>query len=194
MTDPANTPILRPTYAGIGARNTPPEVLSDMTRIARWLCRTGWHLNSGGAHGADRAFADGATPETRTLYLPWPGYNGHAGPDCRTLSPAERPACQRLAAELHPAWQRCSRGVRSLHARNAAIVLGPGLNRPVHGVICWTPGGETVDGTGMAMRIADGAGVPVLNLAVDSPRDVCAFLRNRALTLGQGAAHAGQAR
>ena len=102
MTDPANTPILRPTYAGIGARSTPPEVLADMTRIARWLHRTGWHLHSGGAHGADRAFADGATPETRTLYLPWPGYNGHAGPDCRTLSPAERTACERLAARTAP--------------------------------------------------------------------------------------------
>ena len=101
MTDPASTPILRPTYAGIGARSTPPEVLADMTRIARWLCRTGWHLNSGGAHGADRAFADGATPETRTLYLPWPGYNGHAGPDCRTLSPLEAqfgPEARRAAA------------------------------------------------------------------------------------------------
>ena len=45
----------------------------------------------------------------------------------------------------------------------------------------------------MAMRIAESAGVPVLNLAVDSPRDVCAFLRNRALTRGQGSAPAGQA-
>lgn len=192
MTDPASTPILRPTYAGIGARSTPPEVLADMTRIARWLHRTGWHLNSGGADGADRAFADGATPETRTLYLPWPGYNGHAGPDCRTLSPLERNSAQKLAARLHPAWERCSRGVRALHARNAAIVLGPGLNRPVHGVICWTPGGETVGGTGMAMCMAERAGVPVLNLAVDSPRDVCAFLRNRTLTLGRVTAPAGR--
>ena len=144
-----------------------------MTRIARWLHRCGCHLNSGGAHGADRAFADGATPDARTLYLPWPGYNGHSGPDCRVLSPVERTACERLAAELHPAWQRCSRAVRALHARNAAIVLGPRLNRPVHGVICWTPGGQTVGGTGMAMRMADRAGVLVLNLAVYSPRDVC---------------------
>ena len=178
MTDPANPSIRRPTYAGIGARSTPPKVLADMTRIAQWLHRTGWHLNSDGAHGADRAFADGATPDTRTLYLPWPGYNGYSGPDCHLLSPAERTACQGLAAEVHPAWSRCSRRVRALHARNAAIVLGPGLNRPVHGVICWTPRGETVGGTGIAMRMADHADVPVLNLAVYSPRDVCVFLRN----------------
>lgn len=181
----------RPVYAGIGSRRTPPHILSDMTRIAEWLRRTGWHLNSGGADGADRAFADGATPDTRTLYLPWPGYNGHAGPDCRLLSPAERTACQGLAAELHPAWERCSRGARALHARNAAIVLGPGLNRPVHAAICFTPRGETVGGTGMGMRMAERAGVPVLNLAVQSPREVCVFLRNRALTLGRRAGWAG---
>ena len=191
MTAPANPSIPRPAYAGIGARRTPPEVLADMTRIAQWLNRTGWHLNSGGADGADRAFADGATPDTRTLYLPWPGYNGHAGPDCRLLSRAERTACQRVAAELHPAWPRCSRGVRALHGRNAAIVLGPGLNRPVRAVICWTPGGETVGGTGMALRMAERAGVPVLNLAVYPPRDVCLFLRNLYLTRGQSAAPAG---
>ena len=46
----------------------------------------------------------------------------------------------------------------------------------------------------MAMRMAEGAGVPVLNLAVDSPRDICVFLRNRALTLGQGVAPAGRTR
>ena len=191
MTNTANPSIRRPTYAGIGARSTPPHILADMTRIAQWLHRTGWHLNSGGANGADRAFADGTPADTRTLFLPWSGYNGHAGPDCRTLTPGERKPALDLAARLHPAWHRCSRGVRALHARNAAIVLGPALNRPVHGVICFTPGGETVGGTGIAMRMANRAGVPVLNLARYSPRDVCLFLRNLYLTHGQSAALAG---
>ena len=43
-------------YAGIGARATPAPVLADMTVMAGWLARTGWHLASGGAHGADGAF------------------------------------------------------------------------------------------------------------------------------------------
>ena len=50
------------TYAGIGARATPSSVRADMTVIAGWLARTrvpttGWHLASGGAKGADTAFA-----------------------------------------------------------------------------------------------------------------------------------------
>ena len=178
MTLPDTTTSPRLSYAGIGARRTPPSVLSDMTRIAQWLCRTGWHLNSGGARGADEAFANGASAETRTLVLPWSGYNGHAGSDCRMLSTDERQHARNLAALLHPAWHKCSRGVRALHARNAAVVLGRALNRPVDAVVCWTPGGELVGGTGIALHMADRAGVPVLNLAVDSPRDVCLFLRN----------------
>ena len=47
------------TYAGIGARATPSSVLADMAVIAGWLARTGWHLHTGGAHGADTAFAGG---------------------------------------------------------------------------------------------------------------------------------------
>ena len=178
MTDLTNRTTRRLNYAGIGARSTPREVLADMTRIAQWLHRTGWHLNSGGANGADEAFADGASAETRTLVLPWSGYNGHAGPDCRTLSTDERQPARDLAALLHPAWRKCSRGVRALHARNAAVVLGRGLNRPVDAVVCWTPGGELVGGTAGALLMAGLAGIPVLNLAVDSPRNVCLFLRN----------------
>ena len=179
MTNPATPSPGRLSYAGIGARRTPPGVLTDMTRIARWLHRTGWHLNSGGATGADRAFAHGASPDTRTLFLPWPGYNGHASADCRILSPAERKPAQEFAALLHPAWARCSRGVRALHARNAAIVLGAGLDRHVDAVVCWTPDGEIVGGTGIAVLMAGLAGVPVLNLAVQSPREACLFLRKR---------------
>ena len=47
-------------YAGIGARATPAAVLADMETIAAWLARTGWILSSGGADGADSAFAAGA--------------------------------------------------------------------------------------------------------------------------------------
>ena len=55
-------------YAGIGSRATPGAVLENMTVIATWLARRGWHLNTGGAIGADTAFAAGA-PGRRTLFL-----------------------------------------------------------------------------------------------------------------------------
>ena len=167
-----------PTYAGIGSRSTPPSVLADMTMIAAWLARCGWHLASGGATGADSAFASAAPRPQRTLYLPWRRYNGRSGSDCLVLSPTERAPCTRIAADHHPAWHRCSSGARKLHARNAAILLGSTLNRTACAVICWTPNGETRGGTGMAIRIAQTADIPVLNLATMPPRAVCETMRD----------------
>ena len=130
------------TYAGIGARATPATILADMTVMARWLARTGWHLASGGADGADSAFAAGAPAGQRSIWPPWRGYNGHRGPDCLVLSQAALSACMEIAAPLHPAWDRCSPAVRKLHARNAAILLSDTLDRPVDAVVCWTSQGR----------------------------------------------------
>ena len=160
-------------YAGIGARATPAVVLADMTVMAEWLARTGWHLSSGGADGADTAFAAGAPVGQKTLWLPWRSYNGRMARECRVLSAAEIAACMEIAAPLHPAWQRCSPVVRKLHARNAAVLLGGTLDRPVDAVVCWTAGGRTEGGTGMAIRMAEDRGIPVLNLGSMTPRAVC---------------------
>ena len=80
-----------------------------------------------------------------------------------------------IAAALHPAWNRCSPAVRKLHARNAAILLGPDPGRPVpvRAAVCWTEGGRAQGGTGMAIRIAQAHGIPVLDMAVLHPRAVC---------------------
>ena len=160
-------------YAGIGARATPAAMLADMTVMAGWLARTGWHLSSGGADGADMAFAAGAPVEQRTIWLPWRGYNGHRGADCRVLSAAALAACIEIAAALHPAWEQCSPAVRKLHARNAAVLLGEALDRPVDAVVAWTVQGRVEGGTGMGIRIAESRGIPVLNLGSITPRAVC---------------------
>ena len=159
-------------YAGIGARATPAAVLADMTLMAGWLARTGWHLASGGADGADSAFAAGAPAGQRTIWLPWRGYNGHRGPDCQVLSSEALSRSMEIAAPLHPAWDRCSPAVRKLQARNAAV-LGVTQHRPVDAVIAWTAEGRVSGGTGMAIRIAEANGIPVFNLGSMSPRTVC---------------------
>ena len=160
------------SYAGIGARATPRSTCRDMTIMAEWLERKGWHLMTGGADGADTSFAHGACSQ-RTIFLPWRGYNNHDGGHCHILSSAALSASMEIAAPLHPDWNRCSPTVRKLHARNAAILLGPSLNRPVDAVVCWSPGGRITGGTGMALRIANAYRIPVFNLAVLSPRTVC---------------------
>ncbi len=152
-------------WAGIGARKTPGPVLADMTALARQMADAGFHLASGGAEGADSAFVAGTPVEQRTLWLPWRGYNELAGPDCRTLSRERMRECLVIAEEHHPAWHRCTDGAKKMHARNAAILLGPDLDRPVDAIVCWTEEGKVEGGAGMALRIAASRNIPVLNLA-----------------------------
>ena len=174
-------------YAGIGSRATPSTVLEQMTVMAAWLTRRGWHLQSGGAAGADTAFAAGAPPGRRTLFLPWPGYRGCGGADCHILSADEMDRCLAVASALHPAWHRCSHAVRRLHARNAAILLGADTTSPVSAVVCWTVGGAISGGTGMSIRIARQHGIPVLNLGALHPRTVCERLDElRFITMWEG--------
>ncbi len=168
----------RAIYAGIGWRETPRNTLADMTRMARWLHRTGWRLNTGGAYDADRAFVDGTPPGARTRYLPWAGYNNHTGTDCHVLSEDERQPCTRLAAQLHPAWHRFADGARRLLAPMTAVILGPALDRPVDAIVSWHPDGDLLSHSSLALHIAAIYRIPVLNLATDSPREVCEFLRD----------------
>ena len=153
------------TYAGIGSRQTPAAILATMTALAAQLAGRGWRLRTGGADGADTAFAEGCPPALRTIYLPWAGYNGVDGDAAVVLRAHEREWAEQFVARFHPAWDRCRRGARSLHARNAAIIHGARLNRPVNAVICWTQNGVPVGGTATGIRMAEATGIEVVNLA-----------------------------
>ena len=124
------------------------------------------------AAGPDPAFAAGAPAGTRTLFLPWPGYRGNTGPDCRTLGADRTHRCLAIAAALHPAWHRCSPAARKLHARNVGIRAAV-AETPVHAVACWTRDRLPKGGTGLGIRNARDRSIPVLNLAVLHPRAVC---------------------
>ena len=161
-------------YAGVGARKTPKPVLAVMRRMASYLVEKGWHLNTGGADGADTAFVEGS-PVACTVFLPWEGYNDWTGAECVTYTEESLDYLSSIAARHHPAWERCSPRVRKLHARNVAVVFGPRASgiTPTRAVVCWTEGGRVTGGTGVAIRLAETAGIPVFNLASVHPRDVC---------------------
>ncbi len=158
----------RGTYAGIGARTTPPDVLALMRASASKLAAENWTLRTGGAEGADQAFFDGAiaVKGCAEVYLPWPGYNNHR--EFRLGRPSER--AYEMALKHHPAWSACSDAARTLHARNCHQVLGHLLDEPANFVVCYTPDGSltgdsrAAGGTGQALRIARTAAVPVFNL------------------------------
>ena len=158
-------------YAGVGARKTPGPVLERMRDMAANLAGRGWHLRTGGAKGADDAFARAVSAERRTVFIPWRGYNGWNGSEGRALAAGELEALRAAAAPHHPAWQRCAPKVRDLHARNVAILMGADMREPVNAMVCWTENGRVQGGTGMAIRLARHYRIPVLNLAALDARE-----------------------
>lgn len=148
------------TYAGIGSRETPMEMLGLMTLLGFHLALQGWTLRSGGAPGADTAFEMGAInalheegvvrPE---IYLPWEGFEDRY----KFVALKEpQPEAVEIAKEFHPAWDKLRQGGQKLMGRNVHQMMGPNVNKPTYNtfVICWTPGGKGGGGTGQALRIA----------------------------------------
>jgi len=149
-------------YAGIGSRQTPPDVLELMERLARKLRNIGFVLRSGAADGADSAFERGAAGVAE-IYLPWPHFNNHHSSLC-TVSQA----ALEMAKDHHPAWEKCSDAARKLHARNCYQILGGDLDTPVKFVLCWHDG---TGGTLQAVRVAESHEIKVFNLRDGATRE-----------------------
>lgn len=139
-------------YAGIGSRETPEPVLVEMGNIAMQLALREYVLHSGQAKGADQAFERGCDM-----------VKGRKIIRCATM----QESAIRHASRYHPKWSACDQHTQALHARNSLVMLGDWLDTPVNFVVCWTPDGAVVGGTGQALRIAAAHEVPVFNLALD---------------------------
>jgi hypothetical protein len=154
------------TYAGIGARKTPDNILKEMTKIAAFLEKYGYTLRSGAAPGADSAFELGVTSSDNCeIFLPWPKF---ASSSSKFSKPSQD--ARNVAALFHPAWMKLSDAVKKLMARNSHQVLGQSLQEHSDFVVCWTPDGKASGGTGQAIRIADGHSIPVFNLFNEADR------------------------
>jgi hypothetical protein len=168
------------SYAGIGSRETPADVLALMQALAERLARERWVLRTGLSPGADQAFYRGAllTGGAIELYLPWPDFQADARADMegvegsavRELSRPSTDACE-LARRFHRDWDALALFERQLLARDAHEILGADLQAPAELVVCWTADGSLdgrelyEEGTGQALRIAHHHRIPVLNLA-----------------------------
>ena len=152
-------------YCGVGSRSTPKVILYLMSCLAQALEDKGYTLRSGGAKGADYAF--GSSTSNKHIYIPWKGYNGIT--DAIRTKP-ELWAFE-IASKVHPAWYRCTPGVKKLHARNVHQVLGDKLHpAKCEFLICWTKNGALVGGTATAIRLAKENNIKVYNLANNTDR------------------------
>lgn len=144
------------TYAGIGSRQTPANVMALMKKVAARLAELGYTLHSGGADGADTAFESGAG-DNAVIF---------GASDARDETRA-------IAHEIHPKGPLLGKLATNLMARNTNQVFGADLNSPVDFVLAWTPDGAestaersiSTGGTGQAIDMASRKGVPVINMA-----------------------------
>lgn len=156
-------------YAGIGARDTPLDIMEIIFAFAASL-RAKDVLRTGGAPGADTAFYQGALSKSLPieLFLPWPGFQGHQ--QALNSDPSEE--AMEIARKFHPFFANLKPAARKLQARNSYQILGLDLKTPCNIVVCWTPDGSldgssrTSGGTGQALRIAKAHDIEVVNLSI----------------------------
>lgn len=159
------------TYTGVGSRNTPDRILDIMEHVGYVLVRRGYVLRSGGAEGADKAFEAGcdAAQGSKKIYIPWSGFNNYIsdGMSVMTLDQGNRDGAIDIIKDVHPAFNRLSRGALALHARNVYQVMGIYLDSPSQFLLCYAPtdkDGVPTGGTRTAWVVAQMFGVPRFNL------------------------------
>lgn len=147
-------------YAGIGSRETPIEILTFFTKLAKYLAKQGYILRSGGAEGSDLAFEIGCNNVNgqKEIFLPWKGFN-----NSNSSLILNNPKAFEIAEKYHPYWHNLKEGARKLQARNSHQVLGWDLNTPSKFIICWTKNGKGSGGTGQAIRIAKAYDIPIFD-------------------------------
>jgi hypothetical protein len=166
------------TYAGIGSRETPKEVLDLMTKAANYLDGLGYTLQTGftfknketglDEEGADKAFSDGS--KNKTLFGPYgirKTINGVTSVDKYNENVTEK--SNSIVKEIHPAPDRLTPGAVKLMARNTNQIFGKNLDGTVDFVLFYAQ--ETKDplrpkgGTGQAVEMARRKGIPTINMA-----------------------------
>lgn len=156
-------------YAGIGSRETPPDIKNIMGLFATKMENKGWILRSGGAPGADSAFEHGIKdPHNMEIFLPTFTFNGKYSSNIGYYNFYE---CSGVYSAIdtvhkfHPTPYKLSTYAKFLMARNAMQVLGRDLKTPSKMIVCWTPDAKIIGGTAQAIRIATHYNIPVYNLA-----------------------------
>jgi hypothetical protein len=148
--------------ACIGARETPQNILDDMSSIWELLASKWYTIASGNAKWADEYFAKWANkidPTKVSLYLPWKNLNEHLQNKLNHIEVWwERTDVDSSLEEVHKGWKKVKDYVRQLHRRNYGIVQNSLC------VICYTIDWTDRGWTGVGIRLAQKMWIPVFNL------------------------------
>ncbi len=190
------------TYAGIGSRETPQEILDLMTKAAEYLDGLGYTLRSGAADGADTAFEKGATKkeifkgfdpagetEVKIAHEIHPDLKGamNASKNKKIKAKLAEGATQQ---EAEKSGERSAWAVQNLMARNTNQVFGKNLDSSVDFVLFYAK--ETDNplrpkgGTGQAVEMARRKGIPTINMADANWRDQLSAVIKKTSTKEKG--------
>lgn len=181
----SKAPASSEVYAGVGSRETPPDVLAKMEAVGRILAAKGLILRSGGAIGADSAFERGsdAAGGKKEIFIAWQKISNDRkaakvpGADKDIVgydAEDERIASAVIAALRTRPWAERGPGDKALQSRNVRQVLGLRKDSPVGAVLAYTKDGLLKGGTATAIQIAVDRGIPVVNLGSARWRDASA--------------------
>ena len=163
----------------VGSRQTPSAIITQATKILFDYLRRGYVIRSGNATGLDSIVTTYCSEKEREIYLPYEDFNyKQFGKSMNNafIPNREHWSNYQQAVEMvyqyHPLHNRVPEEHMKYLARDIYQVLGVDLKTPSEKVVCWTPdGAETAaectrqtGGTGMAIRIANAFGIPVVNL------------------------------
>lgn len=154
-------------YAGIGSRDTPPDIKVVMSQVALALENCGYILRSGGAKGADLAFESGVQSNiNKEIYLPWKGFNDSTSElYLEKFELHEQVQAFMLAEKFyHSRLSTAPYNTKRYMTSNSFQICGLELTEFSDFVICWTKDGKASGGTGQAIRIAEHYNIPVFNL------------------------------
>ena len=169
------------SYAGIGSRQTPKQIIEMMKIIAILLAHDSHVCSTGACQGADQAFAEGALMAGGPvqLHIPWKSYEqawrAKLKGNIRTciLNDSDVEAYNSVSM-FHPAFEKLSPSVKALHARNYNILKNSSF------IVCWTENGQPIGGTGQAIRIATYFHLPIYNLGhKETLENMLAAIRKR---------------
>jgi O-acetyl-ADP-ribose deacetylase (regulator of RNase III) len=174
------------TFAGIGSSKLNGKECKELMLISLCMILSGHKCASGSAICADNAFEYGAKvgydfifkrdklsitdySTVFTGYLPWPGFN--LRPSTNEFPLLNLKEAEKYTSTFHPAFNKLSKPVVLLMARNAMQILGETLNNKVGSVICSTKDGANrlnlisskTGGTGQGLKIACANDVRIFN-------------------------------
>lgn len=153
-------------YSGIGSRKTPANILKRMTQTAKQLESMGYLLRTGGAVGADFAFAAGCT--NKQIFLPKNGYNCLQQTEQNIIvsDPEIIKKATEILKQVYPRYDSVSELTKKLQIRNVYILLGEHLDKPSDFVCYWAEevNGKPVGGTSIALKICDLFNIPTIKI------------------------------